>query len=97
MNWMGNKKREGHKAQKKEEIKMINWNNVPSSAVDVVFAQEERKLANQMERDTVKTARETLAWVDTFGGKYDSPEEERYVTLMKKSAEMRLAERGITV
>lgn len=86
----------GAKAQK-EEIKMINWNNVPSSAVDVVFAQEERKLANQMERDTVKTARETLAWVDSFGGKYDSPEEERYVTLMKKSAEMRLAERGITV
>lgn len=76
---------------------MINWNNVPSSAVDVVFAQEERKLANQMERDTVKTARETLAWVDSFGGKYDSPEEERYVTLMKKSAEMILAERGITV
>lgn len=76
---------------------MINWNNVPSSAVDVVFAQEQRKLANQMERDTVKTARETLAWVDSFGGKYDSPEEERYVTLMKKSAEMRLAERGITV
>ncbi len=76
---------------------MINWNNVPSSAVDVVFAQEERKLANQMERDTVKTARETLAWVDSFGGKYDSPEEERYVTLMKKAAEMILAERGITV
>ena len=85
------------KAQKEEEIKMINWNNVPSSAVDVVFAQEERKLANQMERDTVKTARETLAWVDSFGGKYDSPEEERYVTLMKKAAEMILAERGITV
>lgn len=76
---------------------MINWNNVPSSAVDVVFAQENRKLAAEIERDTEKTARETLAWVDSFGGKYDSPEEERYVTLMKKSAETRLTERGLTV
>lgn len=75
---------------------MINWNNVPSAAVDVIAAQEERKLANQMERELPQTCRETIKWVDSKNGVYDSPEEERYMMLMKKSAEMGLAERGIT-
>ena len=30
---------------------MINWNNVPSGAVDVVFAQENRRLLAELERE----------------------------------------------
>ena len=76
---------------------MINWNNVPAAAVDVVAAQENKRLAAEIERDAEKTARETIAWADSFGGKYESPEEERYVCLMRKAAERILTERGITV
>ena len=71
---------------------MVDYSKVPSEAVDVVFAQENRKLAAEIERDKEKTARETLAWADSFDGKYESPEEERYVYLMKKSA---MAQLGI--
>ena len=77
---------------RKEEKNMVDYSKVPSEAVDVVFAQENRKLAAEIERDKEKTARETLAWADSFDGKYESPEEERYVYLMKKSA---MAQLGI--
>ena len=77
---------------RKEEKNMVEYSKVPSEAVDVVFAQENRKLAAEIERDKEKTARETLAWADSFDGKYESPEEERYVYLMKKSA---MAQLGI--
>ena len=75
---------------------MINWTNVPSEAVDVVFAQENRRLLAEMERELPQTCRDIIAWADSFGGEYESPEEERYVMLMKKSAEMGLAQRGLT-
>ena len=78
--------------EKEEEKNMVDYSKVPSEAVDVVFAQENRKLAAEIERDKEKTARETLAWADSFDGKYESAEEERYVYLMKKSA---MAQLGI--
>ena len=74
---------------------MINWNNVPSGAVDVVFAQENRRLLAELEREEPQNCRDTIAWADSFAGKYESPEQERYVTLMRKSAELRLKERGL--
>ena len=77
---------------RKKEKNMVDYSKVPSEAVDVVFAQENRKLAAEIERDKEKTARETLAWADSSDGKYESPEEERYVYLMKKSA---MAQLGI--
>ena len=74
---------------------MVNWNNVPSEAVDVVFAQENRRLLAELEREMPQTCRDTIAWADSFGGKYASPEQERYVTLMLKGAQLRLKERGL--
>ena len=74
----------------KEEKKMVDYNKVPSEAVDVVFAQENRKIAKEIDRDMEKTARETIEWVDSFNGKFESPEQERYMCLMKKSAMVRL-------
>ena len=74
---------------------MVDWNKVPSEAVDVVFAQENRRLLAQLEREEPQNCRDTIAWADSFAGKYESPEQERYVTLMRKSAELRLKERGL--
>lgn len=76
---------------------MVDWNKVPSEAVDVVFAQENRRLLAEMERELPQTCRDIIAWADGFGGKYESPEEERYVMLMRKSAQLRLKERGLQV
>ncbi|MEQ2868673.1 hypothetical protein AAAV92_07355 [Selenomonas noxia] len=74
---------------------MINWNNVPSTAVDVIAAQEDRKLMNQMERELPRTCRDIIAWVNSKNGKFKTPQEERSMMLQKKAAEMLLAERGL--
>ena len=74
---------------------MVDWNKVPSEAVDVVFAQENRRLLAEMERELPQTCRDIIAWADSFSGEYESPEEELYVMLMRKSAQLRLKERGL--
>ena len=74
---------------------MVDWNKVPSEAVDVVFAQENRRLLAEMERELPQTCRDIIAWADSFCGEYEPPEEERYVMLMRKSAQLRLKERGL--
>ena len=72
--------------EKEEEKNMVNYSKVSSEAVDTVYANETKKIANEMERELPKTAQEIIDWVESKGGEYESPEEERYMNLMKKSA-----------
>ena len=74
------------KQRKEEEKNMVNYSKVSSEAVDTVYANETKKIANEMERELPKTAQEIIDWAESKGGEYEDPEEERYMNLMKKSA-----------
>lgn len=45
---------------------MVDWNKVPSEAVDVVFAQENRRLLAELEREEPQNCRDTIAWAEQF-------------------------------
>ena len=71
---------------------MIDYNKVPSGITDAVWEREQQEAAWEVEECLEETCHDIIQYVDGHCEKYESPEQERYMTLLKKSALLRLNE-----